>query len=156
MNIQIDNQLFSSGNFDFPVVLCSQKQRKQKLDLPVLHSLQKIKHELLQTDCAGTMKILFYEADFAPEQIHCKINQIAAYIEDKYINCLLDFMIENIPMNLVYRMETPGERVQCRSGEILIPKTIILNAQSFSEPFKIRVIRIEPVNVLLSVHTCMR
>lgn len=165
-NFQIDNQLYTSGNYDFPVVLSSQIPHTGSLVTVLPSPLQPIdvfNRQLFQhrTPVCSIHLTFFKEDDFSNrlslDEIYCNIQPIRTYIEDKYINLLLDFMVENLPGNLVY---TPEEsiitREYCEAGQVLIPKTVLLQASDLAEPFKLRHIRIEPLSVLLSVHTCMR
>lgn len=159
----MDNQLYSSGNFDFPVVVCSQNStnnsetRRSYRQLPSPFSLTTYRLENLQPFQAGSIRLLFYEStNFSINEIHCQLQPIAAYIEDKYINVMLDYMVENMPPNLIYRSEAKCSRVQCDDGQVLIPKLILIKSASLAEPFRLGLVRIEPLSVLLSVHTCIR
>lgn len=157
-DFQIDNALFASGRFDFPVVLCA-AVRKPTPPTPVNPStFISGQHTKLvaQNPPVFSLRVMFYDTDFCPEQIHCNVRPIRAYIEDKYVNVLLDYLEENLPACLVYRSEATVEPITCEPGQVVIPKFVIMQAASFSDPFKLRHVRIEPVCVLLSVHTCMR
>lgn len=156
-NFQIDNQLYTAGTYDFPVVLCSQQIYKKSTSLPLPHGIQSFRKVHLTQPPLCNIKILFYDTEqFNTEELLCNLQPLRAYIEDKYINVLLDFLFENVPGNLLYRNDGVVERVHCEDGLVLIPKNILLQTLNLSEPLKLRHIRIEPVSVLLSVHTCMR
>ncbi|KAJ6640172.1 Vacuolar protein sorting-associated protein 13B [Pseudolycoriella hygida] len=154
-NFQIDNRLFPSGKFDFPVVLSAQNPHSQSLTTPSLFNIDELKAGTSSTSVCH-LKIVFFCDDFSPEEIACKFQPIRAYVEDKYINYLLDFFVESHPSNLIYKHELPVEREYCQRGEVLIPKVVILQSIALSDPLRIRHVRIEPLSVLLSVHTCMR
>lgn len=166
-NIQIDNQLYSSGMYDFPVLLSAEETyvRNGPQALPSLCNIVEFKQKHRQLNAPiVSVRVLLYEepesatsASYSPAEIVCNIKPIRAYIEDKYINVLLDFLLENIPANLVYRPD-PVRTLECcdGDGEILVPKYILMQTIDINEPLKLRLIRIEPLKVLLSVHTCMR
>lgn len=155
---QVDNQLYTSGNYDFPVVVCSQKTRNvDAVRSPSLFSLSSHRVQHLLPTRAGGIHLSFYEStNFSINEIVCQLHPIAAYIEDKYINVMLDFMVENMPSNLIYTAEPKYDRVSCTIGHVLIPKAILVKSASLAEPFRLGLIRIEPLSVLLSVHTCIR
>jgi vacuolar protein sorting-associated protein 13B len=178
MNIQVDNQLYRSGGaYDFPVILCSgQEQQMDKLHQKLAHSTQLHDLEKIlindQSEPIFSVNLHFYknnrensiaiacgeaDNDYNVESIHLKINPIRAYIEDTYINLLLDYLMESLPnQNLIYQSQQPKERESCVTGSVLVPDTVVQQAKYFSMPVRIKLFRIEPLNILLSVHTCMR
>ncbi|XP_058811887.1 intermembrane lipid transfer protein VPS13B [Topomyia yanbarensis] len=159
VNIQVDNELHSSGEYDFPVILCSEdheaKQRRANV-MPSQHTLEDHLEELARHALCTIFAEMEAGSLTAVEGIRLKINPIRAYIEDTYINILLDYLMECLPMNLLYQPEIASERVKCPPGQVLIPRIVIQQSSYLADPIKLRYIRIEPLHVLLSVHTCMR
>lgn len=154
-NFQIDNRLFSSGNFDFPVVMCAQNPPDKLTASPCLFGIDELKSSSAFKSVCHVKIVLFCD-DNSPEQILCNFQPIRAYVEDKYINVLLDFLVESHPSNLIYKQDVASPRVACERGEVLIPRLVLLQASALSEPLRIRHVRIESLSVLLSVHTCIR
>ncbi|KFB38642.1 AGAP003489-PA-like protein [Anopheles sinensis] len=163
VNVQVDNELHSGGEYDFPVVLCSEdheaKQRKLFATLPNHYRLEDHLDQLARS------ALCTFECDLSDEQwtnvdaVRVRINPIRAYIEDTYINVLLDYLMECLPTGMLYNEadeQRPPVRVRCEPGEALIPRTVVQQASYLAEPLKYRCIRIEPLAVLLSVHACMR
>lgn len=168
LNFQIDNQLYTSGKYDFPVVLSPQKTciKSTSTELPsVFQPMDIFNHkmfDLMQTPVC-TIQITLYKDDdgsssFSLEEVYCNIQPMRSYIEDKYINMLLEFAVENLPENLVYAQDDYSivVREQCEPGQVLIPKHVLIQSLHLAEPFKLRHVRIDALSVLLSVHTCMR
>ncbi|XP_055618736.1 intermembrane lipid transfer protein VPS13B [Toxorhynchites rutilus septentrionalis] len=159
VNVQVDNDLHSTGEYDFPVILCSEdhedKQRKVVV-IPNQYGLDDCLKEL--SACALCSIYAEMDASSWPnfEGLRFKINPIRAYVEDTYINILLDYLMECLPINLLYQPETQLERIRCSPGQVLVPRMVIQQSSYLAEPVKLRYIRIEPLHVLLSVHTCMR
>uniref|UniRef100_A0A1B0CVH0 Uncharacterized protein n=2 Tax=Lutzomyia longipalpis TaxID=7200 RepID=A0A1B0CVH0_LUTLO len=126
--VQVDNQLHLSGKFDFPVVLCAEKTSPASCgNLSTPHNLA----ALLASGQIGYLceiTVDFYDKEFIIRAINCHINPIKAYIEDTYMNALLDYLVECLPTNLVYK----------------------------SPPLQLESLRIDVLHVLLSVHTCVR
>nr|XP_029723384.1 vacuolar protein sorting-associated protein 13B-like [Aedes albopictus] len=157
--IQVDNELHSTGEYDFPVVLCSE-DHESKQAMPVVMPNQYKLDECLEELAGNALCSIYAEMDAdswtSVEGLRFKINPIRAYIEDTYINIMLDYLMECLPVNLLYHPEVAIERIKCAPGQVLIPKLVIQQSSYLADPIKFRYIRIEPLHVLLSVHTCMR
>lgn len=119
-------------------------------------SLHQIKLKHMQNPLLF-IKIILENSIFSPDEIHCTFKPFRVYVEDKFIAVLIDFMIENLPANIIYAANASKERVVCESGQIILPRVITEQILILvSEPVRIRYISIKPLSVLLSVHTCMR
>lgn len=179
-NIQVDNNLYSTGKYDFPVILCSQNESKvnnrnfkgiiETTDknksgantsersmamTTTTFSLPLMRDQLFE-NYIGHFKILLEDTEFSAKEIICNVQPLRVYIEDKFIAALLDFAIENLPSNVVY-VPDPNERVELNAGEVIIPKFISEQILSFlSEPLRLNRLCIKPLSILLSVHTCIR
>lgn len=177
-NIQVDNNLYSTGKYDFPVILCSQNESKVSnrsakavenksnanasertaataTTSPTSFSLP-LMHEQLFENHIGHFKILLEDTEFSAKEIICSMQPLRVYIEDKFIAALLDFALENLPSNVVYIPDS-NDRVDLNAGEILVPKMISEQILSFfSEPLRLNRLCIKPLSILLSVHTCIR
>lgn len=174
----MDNHLYSTGKYDFPVILCSQNSTrdhvnestdkvnsnanssekcasKYESDLPTPFSLPLIKHKYIDNQL-GNFTIIMEESEFSPKEIICSLQPLRVYVEDKFIAVLLDFSIENLPINIIY-VSDGNESSICDGGQVLVPKFITEQILSFlSEPLRLNRICIKPLSILLSVHTCMR
>lgn len=161
-NIQIDNQLHAAGKFDFPVLVSAQQPFLPEAHQSALPHPSAIDAYLADLSEHGrpalcALRIVFYENSFDLEEIHCAMQPLSAYIEDKYINVLLDYALDNLPGNLMASTEAEqAEREPVSPGQVLVPRQVSLQAWDLAQAFQLRRIRIEPVSVLLSVHTCMR
>lgn len=170
-NIQIDNNLYSSGKYDFPVILCSQNESKANnrtskgiddVDKNLERSTKvptfalSLMQEQLFENHIGHFTILLEDSEFTAKEIICSIQPLRVYIEDKFIAALLDFAIENLPSNVVYVPDL-NDHIELNEGEILLPKIISEQILSFfSEPLRLNRLCIKPLSILLSVHTCIR
>ncbi|XP_053671577.1 intermembrane lipid transfer protein VPS13B [Anopheles nili] len=171
-NVQVDNELHADGEYDFPVVLCSEdhetKQRKLPSQSPPNHYRLEDQLEQLARVALCTLECDLtdhHEDDGSGrgwsgmEAVRLKVNPIRAYIEDTYINVLVDYLVECLPVDTrqeQYQDEPGSVRVRCQPGEVLIPREVMQQSSYLSEPVKFRSVRIEPLAVLLSVHACMR
>lgn len=180
-NIQVDNRLYSTGKFDFPVILCGQTTKRvvgangdaeaghgeiicdAKCDslMPTPFSLHLLKPQLFDNQLAY-VRITMEASVMCPRDVLCSVQPLRVYVEDKFISSLLDFFIENLPSNIIYMSNpassgTAGKRIVCETGEVLMPRVVTQQILSFlSEPLRLEYICIKPLSVLLSVHTCMR
>ncbi|XP_055526290.1 intermembrane lipid transfer protein VPS13B [Wyeomyia smithii] len=159
VNIQVDNELHSTGEYDFPVILCSEDHEAKQSKTTVMPS-QFTLDDHLEELAKHALCSIFVEMEADNwnnvEGLRLKINPIRAYIEDTYINILLDYLMECFPANLLFQPEHSMERIKCSPGQVLIPRLVMHQSCYLSDPIKFRYIRIEPLHVLLSVHTCMR
>uniref|UniRef100_A0A182JVY1 Vacuolar protein sorting-associated protein 13B n=1 Tax=Anopheles christyi TaxID=43041 RepID=A0A182JVY1_9DIPT len=169
-NVQVDNELHSSGEYDFPVVLCSEDHETKQRKLPTSTPPNPYRLEDVLEQLAKAALCTF-ECDLVEEDagedggwsgvdsLRVKINPIRAYIEDTYINVLVDYLMECLPAGMLHEQqenETAPTRIRCQPGEVLVPRTVVQQSSYLAEPIKFRCVRIEPLAVLLSVHACMR
>ncbi|XP_053661509.1 intermembrane lipid transfer protein VPS13B [Anopheles marshallii] len=169
-NIQVDNELHASGDYDFPVVLCSEDHETKQRKLPVQSPPNPYRLED-QLEQLAKVALFTVECDLVEddgdtdggwsgvEALRLKINPIRAYIEDTYINVLVDYLMECLPAGMLYEQrdsDVTPIRIRCAPGEVLVPRAVMQQSSYLAEPIKFRCVRIEPLAVLLSVHACMR
>lgn len=157
-NIQLDNNLFSLGNYDFPVVISGQKPLvDSSFEISSLFAIGASKTALQQNNLAF-FKVLLDNRTFSPDEVHCSIKPFTAYVEDKFIAVILDFLIENLPTNIVHSpTANQVEKISCVSGEVIVPKLLAEQVITLlTDPLRLSCVTIKPLNILLSVHTCMR
>uniref|UniRef100_A0A034VE87 Vacuolar protein sorting-associated protein 13B n=1 Tax=Bactrocera dorsalis TaxID=27457 RepID=A0A034VE87_BACDO len=155
-NLQLDNQNYVCGQYDFPVVLCAQELYERKPIVPPVHFLDRTYQNLRNRGLMAHFSIGFFEDEMKLHSIVCTFSPMRIYIEDSYLNCLLDAVVDCTPSNCAYRTELPSSRITLASGEYLLPRVIVGQAICIAEPLQIREFQIEPLSVLLSVHTSIR
>ncbi|KAL7023795.1 hypothetical protein ACKWTF_012787 [Chironomus riparius] len=156
--IQIDNELFLTGKFDFPVLLCNKEMPKthtDKLNLPnvstwdVYDIIQK--H---QTNEKFSIDIDFYESDKHVKNVLINLLPIRIYIEDGFIHTVLELADECVPHNFVFGKEKAIPKITLPDNLVLVPNMIVIQSMQLSEPIRLHSFKLEAVHVLLSVHTC--
>lgn len=156
-NLQIDNQLFSTGNYDFPVIICGQSTYSiNAKKMPSINNLEMLCKcmETKEIPPIIQIKVQFYCDEYKIRSINCQFNNIRAYIEDAFITNLIDVLDDCNPTNCVYRPKQEYERRILEAGQILIPQDVVdMSTMYLMEPLQIREFSIEPMNVMLSVHT---
>lgn len=157
--LQVDNELFSSGEYDFPVVLCNKDVSTTQIDeaifknsiwnLPNIFESRKSK-ELFH------INLDLYEEDSSIENVSVKLQPLKIFIEDTFINVLLEIVDDCLPKNLIMKNKEKSVSVKLEAGLVLIPRIVEEHSQYLAEPIRMRRIQLEPVHALLSVHTCIR
>jgi vacuolar protein sorting-associated protein 13B len=155
--VQVDNELFPSGEYDFPVVLCNKELPKtlgHQVASTSIWDLSEIIDEQSNQEMFS-IDLDLYEKN-GIENVCVKLQPIRVYIEDTFINFLLGMVDDCLPMNLVAKTGKDNLRVKLENGLVLVPMAVLNQAQILADPLRLKTIRLEPLHVLLSVHTCMR
>ncbi|XP_012288372.1 vacuolar protein sorting-associated protein 13B [Orussus abietinus] len=161
-DVQLDNQLFDHGGFDFPVVLISQSPRVAKERIFSLSNRLNADIDKIQEDSLIVATCIWEKNGrvTACKDIYLKVSPISAYIEDTYISQLLDYGKLLVPSSFVASStqsnETNDETVFPPRAIIYAPYSVILDSKTLSSPLRLHSLVIEPVSILLSVHTFVR
>lgn len=158
-DLQLDNQMFDQGGFDFPVVLIGQNPvSKKELTFSLNSRLNNVLAQL-QKNSLLAINIKF-ENDgevSGMKDFRVTLAPVSAYIEDTYITQLLDYATSLVPPCFVM----PPENVKkLQAAPILttvyVPDYIMIDAKILSSPLRLQNLIIDPVSILLSVHTSVR
>lgn len=154
--VQVDNELFSSGEYDFPVVLCNKDIPKTNNQF-VESSIWDLSSVLdgLQSQDLFEVDIDLYE-NGSLENVNVKLQAIRLYVEDTFITAVLGIVDDCLPINLVAKTPEKNKKIKLNSGMVLVPQAVTLQALHLAEHLRLKSIRLEPLHILLSVHTCMR
>jgi vacuolar protein sorting-associated protein 13B len=154
--LQVDNELFPTGNYDFPVLLCNKDMPKRidEQDLSAWDVYEIIqRHQSLEK---FNIDIDFYEQDKHVQNVTIQVLPIRIYIEDGFISVLLEVVEDCLPTSLLYKKHESTLKTPLENGLILIPNTIFDQSQQLSKPVRLNSFRLEALHVLLSVHACRR
>lgn len=153
--VQIDNELYPSGNYDFPVVVCN-KDQSSKQTRTIIKNIWDISDFIEQSMNGKNFRIAldFYEESDTVKNILVKFLPIRIYIEDTFITAILEMLEDCSPNNLIAEEVSNWTSKDC--GLLCSQSDIRDQIAYFTEPVKIRNLRIDPVHILISVHTCMR
>ncbi|XP_015121632.1 vacuolar protein sorting-associated protein 13B [Diachasma alloeum] len=157
-DLQFDNQMFDQGGFDFPVVLISQKPSvKPERAFNVTSSLENCIAELRRSSLFS-VECLWerIEGKNACKSVHVRVLPINIYIEDKYVTQLLEYATSMVRPCCIMSGDTRGVDSLDESGRINAPTSVIIDAGIMSSPLRIQSLMIEPISILLSVHTSVR
>lgn len=159
-SFQADNSLFSTGEFDFPVIVCPQLELKQLQFEESVHELEywwsKVAQKSLEERSFCSIDVSRYVEGAGCKSIEVKLRPVRAFIEDTYISVLVDYLNECFGSSALFDSEPEMERVKCVSGEVLIPRIVQQQAILLADPVRIKRIYISGFHALISVHTCLR
>ncbi|KAM7361700.1 vacuolar protein sorting 13B isoform 2-T2 [Cochliomyia hominivorax] len=155
-NLQIDNQLFSTGKYDFPVILCAEELYEKQECVPEPYYLDTYYKILKERNIMIEFKLKLFEDEFKVNSLNCKLSPVRAYIEDAYITDFLDALVECEASNCAYKPKLEYERKILIENQIHIPRDVETQAIYAAEPLQLRSFSIEAMSVLLSVHTSVR
>ncbi|XP_070530231.1 intermembrane lipid transfer protein VPS13B isoform X2 [Cardiocondyla obscurior] len=157
-DLQLDNQLFDQGGFDFPVVLINQNPLPNReiafySNNCLMTNMEKIKQDSLIVieyvwEINGNM--------IASKEYRMKVAPISAYIEDTYITQLLSYATSMVPSRLILNDDLKKMQTLAASNAVYIPDYIMIDSKILSKPLRLQTFIIEPLSILLSVHTSMR
>ncbi|XP_008548362.1 intermembrane lipid transfer protein VPS13B [Microplitis demolitor] len=162
-DLQLDNQLFNNGGYDFPVVLINQKPaavNKNMVDLSVSpeSTVFELKNESLITFELSLDKI--YDKN-SYKNVYIKVLPTNIYIEDKFISQLLDYLSTIIQPYIFTSSQNLNLITKKSSNDKLlvgvrIPTNVIVDTKIISSPLRLQTLIIEPISILVSVHTSVR
>lgn len=162
-DLQFDNELYQKESYDFPVVLVSQEPKptnkanvleisprtllEKTRDSPVL-TLDLIIESWLNSFCN--------KRKTGVKDVKLKLNPTSLYIEDTYINKLVDYFNHLFPKNLVIVDKHVVKR-RIRNGvEVNVPEIVFFESSVAAKPMSLKSITIENLSLLLSVHSSMK
>lgn len=155
--LQVDNELFPTGDYDFPVLLCNKNvpnvTDQEDFSSCSANDIYDIiqKHQNLEKFC---IDIDFYEHDKHIQNLTIKVLPIRIYIEDGFISVMLELMEECIPTNLLYKKQEMTRKIPLSNGLVLIPKIIFEQSIHLSDPIRLNSFKLDALHILLSVHAC--
>jgi vacuolar protein sorting-associated protein 13B len=154
--LQVDNELFPTGNYDFPVLLCNKDMPKrvdeQDLSAWDVYEIMQ-RHQNLEK---FSIEIDFYEQDRHVQNITIQVLPIRIYIEDGFISVLLELVDDCLPTSLLFKKQESTLKTTLKNGLVLVPNIVNEQAKLLSKPVRLNSFRLEALHVLISVHACRR
>lgn len=92
----------------------------------------------------------------ASKELYIKIAPISAYVEDTYITQLLNYATSMVPPRFLALDDVKEAPTLISTSGVYIPDYIMVDAKILSTPLRLQNLKIEPVSILLSVHTSVR
>ncbi|KAL3889914.1 hypothetical protein ACJMK2_002232 [Sinanodonta woodiana] len=152
--IQIDNQNYDSGKYDFPVVLEGQNTEKPGLissvNLDKCNILEK--HAVLKSSSALHLQVVIaavHSEHTLIESVEISSKPMTWYVDDSFILRILKEVEGFIPTKLSHTMQPPVDVLK-------LPPFMKSISASISSPIRIQHLFIQPCSVLLSVHASVK
>lgn len=91
----------------------------------------------------------------ACKEVTIKIAPISAYIEGSFVTLLMDYVTSIMPPCFIVPASSPNKMslLSIVTNNIYVPDYILVDAKILSHPLRLQSFVIEPVSILLSVHT---
>ncbi|KAL4227239.1 Vacuolar protein sorting-associated protein 13B [Mactra antiquata] len=154
-DLQLDNQLHSNGNFDFPVVTVRQASESNKYvcDIEQLSQLNMVeKHAVLKCDSILHIQLVFGSVNGRSsviETVECAMKPMSFYVEDTFIyHCIKEaegFL--QVPMSIPEPLPVAVRK---------LPSVVKSLSKSISSPIVIGQFCIQPVTMMMSVHASIK
>ena len=148
-DLQIDNQAFDRGGYDFPVVLLKQPREPATSSTIDCKTWFKVREKLesLSNDSLICVSMDQQLAPVALLALKISVKPVAAYIEDTFIWDILKFLDNLYPSSTLSPKNSDPRK---------LPTKIHLAAAEMNCPIRMRHLCIEPIGIQLSIHASMK
>ncbi|KAL3269016.1 hypothetical protein HHI36_008100 [Cryptolaemus montrouzieri] len=162
-NLQLDNMLFSKKHYDFPVVILI-KEPKNDCKINSLNiSIETLFEEI--KECAALRFTLIMDTWMDPtnhkvsgiQELKFSLQPFCCYLEDTYLSFFSEYMNIFLPTNLIY-IPPPFKRnfTIDQPFYVNIPAIVLWQSVVQAHPLTIRHLMIEPITLMLSIHSSMK
>jgi vacuolar protein sorting-associated protein 13B len=157
LKLQVDNELFHTGNYDFPVLVCNRENiSKKSVDIDSLTAYAYDVFEIIENQMLSnnfSIDVIFFEHNGLVSDISVTFQPLRVYVEDSYVTILLDLLYDCIQINN-NKIADEWKGLMDDGDLIYVPNSIYNHAVLLSEPIRINSLKISSLSVLLSVHAC--
>nr|XP_053626537.1 intermembrane lipid transfer protein VPS13B-like [Cherax quadricarinatus] len=159
---QVDNQLFVSGKFDFPVILI----RQDPESAPKFSPLDPIERaiQISHNNALFTFSVVMEQSPtkMCVHSIHIRQNPITLYAEDAVFYSLMEILSSFLPVSRhkTSKFRTDRERNEEEEESLPVimrmPNEVLLKSTAMTHPIQMSQLTIEPIALLLSVHASVK
>ncbi|PSN31470.1 hypothetical protein C0J52_23169 [Blattella germanica] len=161
-DLQLDNQMYQRGGFDFPVILIGQVPKHHaacgfSLSTPS-HILEEISGDSLVIINASLEMLNNREYSCtAMKDLNITLGPLCAYVEDTLIMKLYEFLQCVIPSSSMYPFPPKNSVIPSPvSMFVPIPREIYWDSKSIAHPLRLRTLTIQPLSLLLTAHKSLK
>ncbi|XP_045475296.1 vacuolar protein sorting-associated protein 13B [Harmonia axyridis] len=161
-NIQLDNQLYSKRNYDFPVVMLMQEPATTKihsLDVPIDSLVDEIRSSsaLRLSLVIDTWVDPRNQKVSGIQEMSFNIKPFSCYLEDTYLLLFSEYLNVFIPVNLISIPESTKPKLTLGESVFLhIPDIVLWQSAVQAHPLTIRRLQVDPISMMLSVHSSIK
>ncbi|CAH1773157.1 unnamed protein product [Owenia fusiformis] len=152
-NIQLDNQLYPEGRFDFPVVMLHQNAARFDNKAPISDTYKKLQE--VKERSLVFMEVVFHEDEgtqaLSVLGVDISMQPVTLFLEDIFVYDIIKHLDTFIPTKL-----TRSPTANKNKTPAVIPRAVRCADRGLTHPIKLEYIRIQPMNLLLSVHASLK
>ncbi|NXD18802.1 VP13B protein, partial [Spelaeornis formosus] len=154
-DLQLDNQLYSKSNFHFAVLLC-QEEKNETVQWSRMNNLIVCNKDLesYKENCFIKLCIAFSEEEnfmFHVNDFNFELKPARLYVEDTFIYYIKTLFDTYIPEN-----KTAYKSINASDTTLIVPEQVREHARALVKPVKLRKLKIQPVNLLVSIHASLK
>ncbi|XP_031986098.1 vacuolar protein sorting-associated protein 13B isoform X5 [Corvus moneduloides] len=154
-DLQLDNQLYSKSNFHFAVLLC-QEEKNETVQWSRMNNFIVCNKDLesYKENCFIKLCIAFSEEEnfmFHMNDLSFELKPARLYVEDTFVYYIKTLFDTYLPEN----------KIACKSTNAsdttpIVPEQVREHARALVKPVKLRKLKIQPVNLLVSIHASLK
>ncbi|XP_076064236.1 vacuolar protein sorting 13B isoform X2 [Oratosquilla oratoria] len=155
---QIDNQLYTAGRHDFPVILVKQDHVKA----PSISPLDPIERvvQISHNNALFALSLVLERTSQGAcmHSVHLKLKPICLYAEDTVFYSLMDILSSFLPSQKPQKVEsfTVDEDEDETNLIMLLPEDVLVKSKAMTQPIHVNKLTIDPISLLLSVHASVK
>nr|XP_030122339.3 vacuolar protein sorting-associated protein 13B isoform X1 [Taeniopygia guttata]XP_030122340.3 vacuolar protein sorting-associated protein 13B isoform X1 [Taeniopygia guttata] len=154
-DLQLDNQLYSKSNFHFAVLLC-QEEKNETAQWSRMNNLIVCNKDLesYKENCFIKLCIAFSEEDnfmFHVNDLSFELKPARLYVEDTFVYYIKTLFDTYLPEN-----KTAYKSMNASDTTLIVPEQVREHARALVKPVKLRRLKIQPVNLLVSIHASLK
>ncbi|NXA82913.1 VP13B protein, partial [Thryothorus ludovicianus] len=154
-DLQLDNQLYSKSNFHFAVLLC-QEEKNETTQWSRMNNLIVCNKDLgiFMENCFIKLSITFSKGEnfmFHVNDLSFELKPARLYVEDTFVYYIKTLFDTYLPEN-----KTACKSMNASDTTLIVPEQVREHARALVKPVKLRKLKIEPVNLLVSIHASLK
>lgn len=154
-DLQLDNQLYSKSNFHFAVLLC-QEEKNETAQWSRMNNLIVCNKDLesYKENCFIKLCIAFSEEEnfmFHVNDLSFELKPARLYVEDTFVYYIKTLFETYLPEN-----KTACKSEDASDTTLIVPEQVREHARALVKPVKLRKLKIQPVNLLVSIHASLK
>lgn len=154
-DLQLDNQLYSKSNFHFAVLLC-QEEKNETTQWSRVNNLIVCNKDLesYKENCFIKFCIVFSEEEnfmFHVNDLSFELKPARLYVEDTFVYYIKTLFDTYLPEN-----KTACKSTNASDTTLIVPEQVREHARALVKPVKLRKLKIQPVNLLVSIHASLK
>ena len=161
LDLQVDNQMYRKGLFDFPTVLTSGTGHLHPSQRPRLNLNSTAFDSTFEGLKKKSLLVVKFSVDISLPQhhviktIHIKCLPTKAYIEDRFVFKMAE-VFESLASHLSAAEVTTGDASDSGESIHLLPRDVLMSANNLNNHMQLDSLEMEPLSVLVSVHASLK